>query len=250
LGLHVPNFSGADGDGNGIVEQADLAVWRANYGRTLQGSGSGSGLDTVAATSGAGSGLTTVAATLGAEARSVEVSEPALAATAPQPLSSQVASDAIVVTTSDSAQSSAVEVSQPVLAAPAPEAPVPAVTVLEPLSTEQASSSQVASDVIVVATNDSANSPAGSTLVYELVGPNSAIEHGSTVIERPSESTSRSDLGLLAWLAASSVGQRPQPDVMSLSDNDLAASHLGDEVETVDVAFELLEGNALVSAAI
>jgi subtilisin-like proprotein convertase family protein len=244
LGMHVPSFSGADGDGNGIVEQADLAVWRANYGRTLQGSGSGNGLATVAAGS-------------GAEARSVEVSDPAPAATAPEPLSteqaplpSQVASDVIVVTTSDSAQSSAVEGSQPVPAAPAPEAPVPAVTVLEPLSTEQASSSQVASDVIVVTTSDSANSPAGSIQVFELVGPNSAIEHGAMVIERPSESTSRSDLGLLAWLAASSVGERPQPDVMSLSDNDLAASHLGDEAETVDVAFELLEGNALAAAAI
>jgi hypothetical protein len=30
----VPPFSGADGDGNGVVDQADYDIWRANFGRT------------------------------------------------------------------------------------------------------------------------------------------------------------------------------------------------------------------------
>jgi hypothetical protein len=108
-------------------------------------------------------------------------------------------------------------------------------------------STQDASDV---ATSNSAKSSAGLMQVIELVGPNSTSEHDATVIERPSESTSRSDLGLLAWLAVSSVGQRPQDDLMSLSSDDLATSHLNDELQPTDIAFEMLEGNALVLSAI
>ena len=37
---------------------------------------------------------------------------------------------------------------------------------------------------------------------------------------------------------------------MSPDDDDFSASRVSDEPETMDVAFELLEGNALVSAAI
>jgi len=188
LGSQVTSSSGADGDGNGIVQQADLPVWRSHFGQIYSGSGSGSGLATNAAAS-------------GAETQTVEISEQ-----------------------------------------------IPAATSGEPLSMEQAYlRSQVASNV---ATSDSAKSPIGSMQVFELLGPTSASEHDTTVIERPSESTSRSDLGLLAWLAGSSVGERPQADLISLTDDDLAASHLSDELQPRDFAFELIEGSALVLSAI
>jgi subtilisin-like proprotein convertase family protein len=198
LGSHVTNFAGADGDGSGIVEQADLAVWRTNFGRTLAGSGSGSG-------------SATLAPAAGAEIQSVKVSKPAPAATALEssstdaaPFSVQVASNLSVVTASDSAKSLTIESSEL----------VPAITSLAPMSS------------------------------------NSAIEHDAPVIERLSASESRSDLGLLAWLATSSSDERPQADVPSSSDGDYFASHRNDEPETVDVAFEMLEGNALAYAAI
>jgi uncharacterized delta-60 repeat protein len=35
LGNAVANYSGADGDGDGMVDQDDLAVWKANFGNTL-----------------------------------------------------------------------------------------------------------------------------------------------------------------------------------------------------------------------
>jgi subtilisin-like proprotein convertase family protein len=37
----VPPFSGADGDGDGAVDQDDYGVWRAHFGMSLHGSGSG-----------------------------------------------------------------------------------------------------------------------------------------------------------------------------------------------------------------
>jgi hypothetical protein len=86
--------------------------------------------------------------------------------------------------------------------------------------------------------------------VFELRSSNSAFERAVRAIERSSESTSRSDLGLLAWLATTSGAEQPPTDWMSLTDDDLAASDLSDESEMVDVAFELLEGNALASTAI
>jgi subtilisin-like proprotein convertase family protein len=189
LGSHVNSFSGADGDGNGIVEQADLSVWQSHYGQTLPGSGSGSALATAAAGS-------------GAETQSLQVSEPAPVAAAPKPFSA----------------------------------------VQAPFST------QVAANVVAVATGDSAKSSVGSMQVYEVVSVNAIVEHDTIVIERPSESTSSSDLGLLAWLAASSVGERPQADLTSLTDQDFSVA--SDEPESVDIAFELLEGNALASATI
>jgi hypothetical protein len=86
--------------------------------------------------------------------------------------------------------------------------------------------------------------------VFETVGVSSVIDHDTIVIELPSESTSSSDLGLLAWLAASPVGERPQTDATSWTDKDLSDSFASDEQSTLDIAFELLEGNALLSAAI
>lgn len=64
-----------------------------------------------------------------------------------------------------------------------------------------------------------------------------------------SESGAQNDLALLAWLASSAEGNHSGAGE-SLADDDLSASRLSDEPESVDVAFELLEGNALASATI
>jgi len=48
LGASVPNFSGADGSGNGVVGAEDYGVWATNFGRTAAAAGShadGSGLE-------------------------------------------------------------------------------------------------------------------------------------------------------------------------------------------------------------
>jgi hypothetical protein len=55
-------------------------------------------------------------------------------------------------------------------------------------------------------------------------------------------------LALLAWLATSSDGHSVAAE--SFADDDLSASRVSDEPESVDIAFELLEGNALASATI
>ena len=39
----VPAFSGADGDGDGAIDQDDYGLWRANFGNTLPPPGAGSG---------------------------------------------------------------------------------------------------------------------------------------------------------------------------------------------------------------
>jgi hypothetical protein len=39
LGTNVPIFSGADGSGNGLIDEADRLIWRANFGRTATGAG-------------------------------------------------------------------------------------------------------------------------------------------------------------------------------------------------------------------
>ena len=46
--LDVPKYSGADGDGDGVVDQDDYGVWRAHFGLTLPGAGSGAGAATAA----------------------------------------------------------------------------------------------------------------------------------------------------------------------------------------------------------
>ena len=40
-GQHVTKFSGADGNGNGAVDEADHGVWSANFGKTLPVPGGG-----------------------------------------------------------------------------------------------------------------------------------------------------------------------------------------------------------------
>src|SRR5436305_723769 len=42
LGSTVRSFSGADGDGDGVVGQSDYDVWRFNFGRAVPRAGSGS----------------------------------------------------------------------------------------------------------------------------------------------------------------------------------------------------------------
>ncbi len=63
------------------------------------------------------------------------------------------------------------------------------------------------------------------------------------------DSTSRSDLGLLAWLATSSNGDQPHSDT-SFSDSDFSISPVSDEPATLDAVFELLEGSAVATAAV
>jgi hypothetical protein len=82
-------------------------------------------------------------------------------------------------------------------------------------------------------------------------GTASGSAHGSTkpLSQASSESGTQNDLALLAWLASSSAGNHSGAGD-SLADDDISASRLSDEPESVDVAFELLEGNALASATI
>jgi hypothetical protein len=37
----VTPFSGADGDGDGLIDQDDYTIWRSNFGRALPGAGGG-----------------------------------------------------------------------------------------------------------------------------------------------------------------------------------------------------------------
>ena len=39
FGQNVANWSGADGNGDGTIDEEDYDVWRANFGSTLAGSG-------------------------------------------------------------------------------------------------------------------------------------------------------------------------------------------------------------------
>jgi hypothetical protein len=43
MGNSVTAFTGADGDGDGMVESDDLNVWRSHFGRTAPAAGAGSG---------------------------------------------------------------------------------------------------------------------------------------------------------------------------------------------------------------
>src|SRR5207245_1097836 len=45
-GQSVTPYSGADGNGDGLVNQADYDVWRSHFGQTLPGAGSGAMLAT------------------------------------------------------------------------------------------------------------------------------------------------------------------------------------------------------------
>ena len=49
LGSSVANYSGADGDGDGVVDQDDYGVWRAHFGQTLPPPGAGSGASSASA---------------------------------------------------------------------------------------------------------------------------------------------------------------------------------------------------------
>jgi subtilisin-like proprotein convertase family protein len=216
----VVNLAG-DFNRDGIVDGSDYIVWRRALGSHVT---SFSGAD------GDGNGIV--------EQADFSVWRSHYGQTFPGSGSGSVLAD---VAAGSGAEAQSVQVSEPALVAAAPK----------PFSTEQAPfSTPVASDVVVVTTSDSAKSPVVSMQLYEIVGVNTVIEHDATVFERTSESTSPSDLGLLAWLAASSVGERPQTDLTLWTDNDFSASIASDEPESVDVAFELLEGNALASSAI
>ncbi len=80
-------------------------------------------------------------------------------------------------------------------------------------------------------------------------GGGSVPDGAKPVSQAKSQSNAQNDLALLAWLANLTGSNTPSSDV-SVTDDDLSAPWLCDEPEATDIAFELLEGNALVSAAI
>jgi hypothetical protein len=98
-----------------------------------------------------------------------------------------------------------------------------------------------------------ASSTADPSLLASLMiasqGTSSGLAHDGTkpISQTLSQSGAQNDLALLAWLASSSDGNHTGE---SLADDDLSASYLNNEPESVDVAFELLEGNVLASATI
>jgi hypothetical protein len=47
LGTSVSRYAGADANGNGIVDQADLASWRAGFGSTSTGAGTSAGTSAI-----------------------------------------------------------------------------------------------------------------------------------------------------------------------------------------------------------
>src|SRR5262249_54802536 len=94
---------------------------------------------------------------------------------------------------------------------------------------------------------------ASSPFSFAAAPPSTSVGSTSGSARVPSQATSESseqnDLALLAWLSNSSgTGQPGAPS--SLADNDSLAAHGSDEPDAVDVAFELLEGNALAAATI
>ena len=57
MGDTVTPFSGADGNGNGVIDQGDCVVWRAHFGQTI-----GAGSHPEGTQQGAGSGISTAGA--------------------------------------------------------------------------------------------------------------------------------------------------------------------------------------------
>jgi hypothetical protein len=85
--------------------------------------------------------------------------------------------------------------------------------------------------------------------VSQGVAGGSAHGGAKPVSQSRSESGDKNDLALLAWLANSSGGNHSDAGG-SFADDDFSASNVSNERESVDVAFELLEGNALAAATI
>jgi subtilisin-like proprotein convertase family protein len=105
----------------------------------------------------------------------------------------------------------------------------------------------------------SSEQPVSSTEGPSLLGSFVVVSQGTAggsaqggikpVSQSRSESGTKNDLALLAWLANSSGGNHSSAG-QSLADDDSSASYLSNEPESVDVAFELLEGNALAATTI
>ncbi len=96
-----------------------------------------------------------------------------------------------------------------------------------------------------------AASPVAVRQLYAVAGitTSTSPERGTVVGKQSLGSSSHNDLGLLAWLASSS-GSQSQAASTSSADEDFSTDFANDDSDSLDAAFELLEGNALVSAAI
>ena len=123
---------------------------------------------------------------------------------------------------------------------------------LESFSTSTDDSS-LATEPVALATppaaSASAPSAAASGQLFDVANSAVSVQSSKLVFQKSSTSSADNDLGLLAWLATS-ASEDSQTDGASSADSDFATSSEGDESDSVDAAFDLFEGNALVLAAI
>ncbi len=122
-----------------------------------------------------------------------------------------------------------------------------------PESTEQIS---LVSQPVTVANASAPTVPAASPVavgqLYAVAGitTSASPERGTVIRKQSLRFSSHSDLGLLAWLASSSGTSQSQAASTSSADENFSTDFANDDSDSLDAAFELLEGNALVSAAI
>jgi len=102
---------------------------------------------------------------------------------------------------------------------------------------------------LMVSSRDGASLLPGFVVASQGTTTSSAPGVTKPVFQTLSQSGNQNDLALLAWLASSPVGSRASVGESPAKD-DLSASYPNNEPESVDVAFELLEGNVLASAKI
>ena len=244
LGNSVPNFSGADGDGDGVVDQDDLDVWRANFGNTVPGSGSGA-----ASSSSSAASSTTAPA-------SETVSVPA------QDVAQQSGGGSVAATTNDAAPaivaaSAPVEVAEIVaLASPSAE-PAEALTAYEPAASVEFVSA--ISPTVAVVTHEKATA-AAATAVRQLAR-DEALADLSTRPSSPSlgrmhrgrsaalrsrnvELKSATSDSLLIDLAFDAKGDRQADSQVSVPERN------EDNVDAMDDLFAELGSRKLVSLAL
>ncbi len=124
------------------------------------------------------------------------------------------------------------------------------ISATKPIAVKQPTlSPEVLPEASTAAPTESLTSPLGLIQQFASVGPSGVNQHEVPLLNRPLESTSNSDLALMAWLATFADGARPQADG-STADNDFSVSPLRNGSDTLDVVFEMLEGRVLAAAAI
>jgi subtilisin-like proprotein convertase family protein len=109
--------------------------------------------------------------------------------------------------------------------------------------------SPVLAEVNAVASTSQTTSAGNAvSLVFAPAFGSVSIDHDAVVVEREAASASTSDLGLLAWLAASSSADGDDAAFDSLADHSGSAD--GDDSDSVESAFDEFEGCALLAATI